>query len=312
MGDIICNSVTLPGTRIKVPVFGGNGNSSFTPHNTVATVDSIYTYSSKVVKGTPNNYTKPYITAINNSFVGKAYTTTQSTVGGSSLLYRRKVKIYYGFVAGKGGNGGYGDNNWASWDKGSGGGGGGCVLFWLIVNYNTSVNVSTSTSNGIGSMTITVDGISHSIYGHAGGDGGGKYSAGKGGFASYERNGTSIIGAAAGVSNDITYNGTNHYFCCLVQGGQTGGEGKGWNEQTTPGDYSLMYVDSIKSAIASSSNISWTRNDGQGGACIAPGVKEDGGTTWYGSGGHAGNKNDDGRTNGQSAGARYWSYTVDV
>lgn len=311
MGDIICNGVTLPGTRIKVPVFGGNGNSSFTPHNTVATVYSIYTYSSKVVKGTPDNYTKPYIIAIDNLFVGKAYTTTQSTVGGSSLLYRRKVKIYYGFVAGKGGNGGYGEWNWASWDKGSGGGGGGCTLFWLIVDYNTSVNISTSTSNGTGLMTITVDGTSHSIYGYAGFDGGGKYSAGRGGLAYYKRNGDDIGGAATGVSNNWTYSGTNHYFFCLTQGGQTGGEGQGWNEQTEPGNYSLQ-GSSIKSIIGSSSNISWSRNNGQGGACIAPGVKENGGTTWYGSGGHAGGKDNDGRTDGQSAGARYWSYTVDV
>lgn len=310
MGDIICNGVTLPGNRITVPVFCGNGSggASFTPHNNVATMDSIYSFASKIYKGTPDNYTRPYIIGIEKSFVRKAYNNTVSTVGGSSLLYRRKVKIYYGFVAGKGGNGGNGSQNWASWDRGSGGGGGGCALFWLIAPYETNVSISL----GYASMSIIVDGISHNIIGGDGGNGGGKYSAGGGGSASYYRDGNKIGEVGAGSSDYWTYDGTNYYFICLIQGGQTGGEGQGWNGQTTPGDYSLGQGSLVKSLLGSSSDLYWTRNDGQGGACIAPGVNENGGTTWYGSGGHSGDGGNGGRTDGQGAGARYWSYTVEV
>lgn len=310
MGDIICNGVTLPGNRITVPVFcgDGSGGASFTPHNNVATMDSIYSFASKIYKGTPDSYTRPYIIGIEKSFVRKAYNSTVSTVGGSSLLYRRKVKIYYGFVAGKGGNGGNGSQNWASWDRGSGGGGGGCALFWLIAPYETNVSIS----SGYASMSIIVDGISHNIIGGDGGNGGGKYSAGSGGSASYYRDGNKIGEVGAGSSDYWTYDGTNYYFICLIQGGQTGGEGQGWNGQTTPGDYSLGQGSLVKSLLGSSSNLYWTRNDGQGGACIAPGVNENGGTTWYGSGGHSGDGGNGGRTDGQGAGVRYWSYTVEV
>lgn len=320
MGEIVCRqyyfmdevyrTVTLPGPKIaNIPVFGKT-SASFTPGSpsTASIKDSIYTYSDKIRKGTPSSYTTPYITAVSAPFIDCAYDNSTHIYSGSSeLLCRNKVYVIWGFITGKGGNGGNGKQNWASWDRGSGGGGAGAAIFWMVSR--SPITVSYHNNNEIGFYLWEYIRISVTN----GGDGGAKYTPGGGGSASVGTSNNTYKSVGEGGRaywvQDTPYRARIGVYLC---GGQRGGDGKGWNEQTEPGDYTLTLPAELKNFLGISDNVSWTRNDGQGGASVAPGVNENGGTTWYGSGGHSGSGGNGGRTDGQPAGARWWSYEINA
>lgn len=284
MGELLTSTgKKIPGTAItNVPIFGGTAAYFTDGSPATANVNGgIFSFASRIRKGTPASYKLPYITNISAPFINMFYNTTRSTVAGSTLKYRRNGWLLYGFITGKGGNGGQGKQNWASWDKGSGGGGGGCVLFWMSSTAQPTVAVTESGGNV--TAAIKVNGATvFTLYAYAGGNGGAKYEPGSGGTAKI----VDYQGNTWGTNTDVRATAPGAYLVAVTKSGLNGGNGKGWDEYDPAGTITMSVSNTLKTAlgISNSTNISWSRDDGQGGASAAPGVVKNGTTTWYGSG----------------------------
>lgn len=295
---------TAPGTTtFSIPIFGGS-NATFTygsPEKADTSTSVMYNYSSKIKR---NNSTY-YVTSLkNDSAPGDLF--AYRSLYNSSLLYRRYRKIVFGFLTGMGGSKGSNGQYMADVRSGGGGGGAGTVLFWVGIASDTTPTIESAAASSSGTsnyseLKITCDGSTVTFRAYSGNNGGGGSSAcngnpGGGGSAGgfdILRNGSSFRSwlYPAVVGQPHFHSDYYHFWCgnmgvvAIGQNGTDGAAGGTWGGTGTAATNTFSAPNSLKSNLGLSSSVSmtWSRQDGQGGASIAPGVIKEGNTNWHGS-----------------------------
>lgn len=290
-----------PGKAItSIPLIGAT-DATITPGNTIATSPT-YTYINKIVKGSNSNY---YFSNISSGLIKNLYKNKTVYINGTAtnLMYRRYTKIYYGFVAGKGGSTGSSGKYMADERTGGGGGAGGCCLFYFSVASDTAPTFATSNSNGDYTLTITCDGHTISFTGRHGNNGGGGSGACTGGGGSGGSAGSAEmkLGSASYTNQQYTGQYGPFYIVAYIIPGTAGANGGSWGGRGDAADISIEFNSTLRTALGITSTIKWSRSDGQNGASATPGVRNSAGNvTWYGSGG------------GQGGTIQYWSATYSL
>lgn len=298
-----------PGKAVTyLPVFGGS-SASFVEGspNEVSTTNSLF-YS--YIDGLFNNDGQKYITDISSPFIKNLYAKRTIYLHGvaTPLLYRRYTKIYYGFVTGRGGSGGGSNSYMADERTGGGGGAGGCAIFYISVA-SDDVKITTSGAEitfTSGDYTIQFVGLA----GSNGGAGSGACTGGGGGGGAGARSsayiGDSYYTSPSGKGSETEIYGQYgpFYYAAILSTGTSGASGGTWGDRPDAADNSFSFSTNFKRILGMQvdASIGWNRSDGHNGSSIAPGIKasSDANATWYGSGG------------GQSAAAKYWTYTISL
>ncbi len=248
-----------------------------------------YTYISKIQKGTPGNSSNYYISNIDSGLIKNLYKSKTINIGGSnvSLLYRRYNKMYWGFVVGRGGNRGGNGQYMADVRSGGGGGGAGTILFWLSVASDNTPSFNLSESGGAYTYTISCDGYTITLRAYPGSDGGDGNSSCNGGPGGGGAAGGIWYNIGAISSNSNSTYCTQYgpfYICILARGGTNGAAGGTWGGEGTAATNSVTINGNLRTQIGLSNDISWSRQDNQGGAAICPRING----SWYGSQGQGG------------------------
>ena len=292
-----------PGKAItSIPLIGAT-DATITPGITTAT-NPTYTYINKIVKGSNSSY---YFSNISSGLIKNLYKSKTIYIGGTAtnLLYRRYTKLYYGFVTGKGGSRGGSSNYMADERTGGGGGAGGCCLFYISVASDTDPSFS-KTENVDSKYTLTIKSGDYTIEfaGGNGANGGGGSGACTGGGGGGGSAGGAYMKLNGTEYRDQQYTGQHgpFYIVAYITSGTGGAGGGTWGNRGDASDKAVEFNSTARTALGITSEIKWSRADGQNGSSAAPGIRETqgAGANWYGSGG------------GQSGTVRYWSTTYSL